>query len=100
MNSVSRPIRPSARARSASAVTSSSAKWLLPALGLPGRLHADRLVQAQRHAVVRVDAELGVLHAGAAELLEQGQQQRAAVAAAAGAGGDGQLPDPARVALP
>src|SRR5688572_18256319 len=99
MNSVSSPRRPAARARAATVATS-GANWLLPALGLPGRLHADGDVEPQRPAVAAVHVELGVPEAGAAEGLEQAEQERPPVPAGARPGRHGELPDVAGAALP
>src|SRR3954453_3693308 len=100
MNSVSSPSRPACVARAAMAATSGRSKCLLPAFGLPGRPHADGLVQPERAPVAPVHAQLGVCEAGAAERVEQPEQQRAPVAAPASARGNGELGGVAGAALP
>src|SRR5512145_3172811 len=100
MNSVSSPSRRTSRARSAIRATSAASKCLLPALRLPGRAHADRLVEGQRAAVAAVDAQLGVREPGTPERGEQTEQERAPEAAPARPRRDGQLGHVAGVVLP
>src|ERR687886_1243293 len=100
MNSVSSPMRPCVRARSASCAGSFAAKGLLPALRLPRRAHPDGLVEPGGAAVGPVYGELGRAQARRPERLEEREQEGATVPAAAGTRRHRELGDVAHVAFP
>src|SRR4051794_35054786 len=100
MNSVSRPSRPTSRARSASRAMSVVSKGLLPALRLPRRAHADGFIQPRGAAVGPVYGKLGRAQPSAAEGREQRQQQGASVSTSTRARGDAELGDVADAVLP
>ena len=76
------PSLPAARARSASAARSTS-KGLLPAFGVPAHGHPGVLEERRRAGVGPVHGGAGARQAGAAERVEEQQDQRVPVAAAA-----------------